>query len=53
LHHDRHAAGAHRVARLWLRRGGGVQLRAEKVDPKIPVLWDPQESSSEKARGTR
>jgi hypothetical protein len=30
---DRHATGAHSTAHLRLRRGNGVQLRAEEVDP--------------------
>jgi hypothetical protein len=41
---DRHATGAHCAAHLRLRRGDGVQLRAEEVDPEIAVHWDPQES---------
>jgi hypothetical protein len=41
---DRHAAGAHRAARLRLRRGECMQLRTEEVNPEIPVHWDPQES---------
>jgi hypothetical protein len=36
-----------------LRRGKRVQLRAEEVDPEIPVRWDPQEPLADAGEGSR
>jgi hypothetical protein len=34
-------ADANRSMHLRLARGEGVELRAEEVNPEIPVCWDP------------
>jgi hypothetical protein len=34
-------------------RGEHVQLRAEEVDPEIPVHWDPQEPLADADEGGR
>jgi hypothetical protein len=38
---ERHAAGTHCAAGPLLRRRQREQLRAEEVNPEIPVHWDP------------
>jgi hypothetical protein len=52
-HDERQPAGAHRPTHSCLARGDRVLLRAEQVDPKVPIHWDPQEPLADAEEGGR